>query len=526
MNYCNSKGKTSIIKEELLKIWRIYVENRICDQHADILFVALQKENIKKSPSDSKFALLKDETAKECFNEILCLTNTKLTPNGFSLFKAYMMWVNENTIFLLNQDKIDNDKIVTLESFKGLSSLWNIAFKSELQVLKDQAKDCLVEIIEKHYLKTSEVKKKEEMLEKAMEMAFLPLKDNPSLSEVRIALNIIKSIIEKIECIKYEEINSQYSAPPLLEFKIYLKKNKDPEIIFINERMRFSNLKIFLSNKYKINKKRLAVLNYSTKIEYDDKCEYPLANFKRLTENKFLVEEKIIDPPLIETPRFILTNSRIFMKLQDLLKSPNEEIIKEIWNFILDLPLNEEYKARLTKLSLNECAEKVKILTEWENYLQISGNYDSPSLVYQVYILKMSFSGKKDDDYKKYKDLLLQKGGLPFLSEVFGRKRNSLNKILSVKCIECILTILEAYINIESYSKIILNPESEIALWNDILAILEWISKRDGEELDQKTEMNLFIFCCKIHKEMTKINQNLFKEILKKEFIDIMITCS
>ena len=519
MNYCNTKGKISIIKEELLKIWKIYVENRICGQHADILFSALQKETRN---SYCKFSLFKDETAKVFFNEILCLTNAKLTQSGFSLFKSYMMWVNEKE----SMSSTQNIK-VTLESFKGLSSLWNIAFKSEIQILKDQAKDCLVDIIDKHCSKPRA--KKKEILEKAMEMALLQLKENPSIQEVRIALNIINAIIDRIECLKWEEITSQYSSPPLVEFEIYLDKNKPPEIIFMNEKMRFSNLKIFLSNKYKFNKNRLAVQNYSTKMEYDDKCDFPLTNFKRLTDNKFLVNVKKLDLPLIEMPRYILSNSSLFLKLQNLLNSQNEEIVKEIWNLILNLPCNEEYEARWKKLALNEKAEGNKILSEWENYLQIAGNYDSPSLAYHIYILETIFFKNNKAD-KVYKELFLKKGGLVFVSEVFAKKKNSFNKILNIKCLDYTLKILHAYINEETYSKVITSPESEIAFWKDISAILDWIRERYlqkqeiGQEIDQKTEKNLFVSCVNIHNSMVKANQKLFKEILKKEFLDNLKT--
>ena len=285
--------------------------------------------------------------------------------------------------------------------------------------------------------------------------------------------------------------------------------------------MHFSNLKNLISSKFKVHKKRFTIRSYSTRVEFDDKCDYWLTSFKRLCDNKMIFEEKKLDIPLKETPRFILSNSGLFIRLLELLKSSNEEVVKEVWKLVASIPSNEELENKLKKLSFNENPEKEKTLIEWENYLQIAGNYDSPLLVYSLNLLKTLLIGK--DIEKSYKEKFLKKGGLTFMSSVFSKKNNAIKSKLNVKCLEFSMRIMSAYINEETYSILLSNSNSEEALWKDIFDILQWlIIQNNGKELDQESEFSLYWSCCNIHLNMARVKPKNAQELLKKEYIEII----
>ena len=104
------------------------------------------------------------------------------------------------------------------------------------------------------------------------------------------ALNIIDSLIDKIEFRKYEEVPSSYFLPPCIEFLIYTDSSKVPEIVKINQDLRVSNLKILLSNIFKINKSKIVVKNFISRRELDNQYDNKLSYIK--TDNKLLVEFK------------------------------------------------------------------------------------------------------------------------------------------------------------------------------------------------------------------------------------------
>lgn len=293
------------------------------------------------------------------------------------------------------------------------------------------------------------------------------------------------------------------------------------DVVTINEEMHFSNLKNLISKRFNLHKKRFILRSFKTNEEFEDKCNYWLANIYRLCENKIIIEEKKLDVPLKDTPRYILANSGLFIRLQELLKTSNEDIVKEVWKLVTNLPQNEELENRLKKLSFNVNPEKEKTLNEWENYLQIVGNYDSPLLAYSLNILRTLLNGKEID--KSYKENFLKKGGLIFLSSVFSKKKNSIKNKLNVKCLECSLRIMSTYINEETYAILFTSPESEEALWKDIFSIFQWLTLQDnGKELDQESEYSLFYSCCLIHLSMAKVKPKNILEIFKKEYIEIL----
>ena len=202
VSYYITKGFLWLGKDELLRLWKCYVEEGLCDTHSNILFLALENEQ-KTANLGSRFALLQDDTAIFFFNEILCNakpSKVQLTQSQFALFKIYMMWANEKELTLANiyKDTQQKDNLINkspLESIRGLSTLWTISFNKELPAISEQGRNCIVEIVEKLLLKTKG--KRKEITEKVMEMSLNQIKDITNLQDVHTALNIIDAIIER-----------------------------------------------------------------------------------------------------------------------------------------------------------------------------------------------------------------------------------------------------------------------------------------------------------------------------------------
>lgn len=200
VSYYITKGGLWLGKEELLRLWKCYVDEGLCESHSKLLFLALENEQ-KSNNVGSRFALFQDDTATYFFNEILCninLVKTKLTQSEFALFKIYMLWANEKEQPSPIKDTQQKEAVVTkspLENIKGLPTLWTISFNKELPAISEQGRNFIVEIVERLLLRFKG--KRKEITEKALEMALNQVKDVTNLQDVRIALNIIDAIIER-----------------------------------------------------------------------------------------------------------------------------------------------------------------------------------------------------------------------------------------------------------------------------------------------------------------------------------------
>ena len=523
--YC-SKGNLTLAKEDFLKLWKCYIEESFCSAHADILFSSMTKET---SPStlDGRFILLSDKVAKTVFEELLCGTGvSKLTLCGFACFKTYMNWINQREPVLTSKTLKS-----ALELHEGLPTLWGIAFQSDVVAIKEQAKEFLVNLVDK--LCTKNKTKRREITEKGLESALNNVKDLGNVQQTQIALNIIDSIIEKIECLKYEEVVPAYSYPPLTTFQFFTTSGVKPTVLQINENMKLSSLMCLLSNEFKIHKSRIVLRSYQSKIEYGDDCDYFLTSFKRLTDNKFWLEFRKNEIPNKDTPRYILANSTIFSRLQELLKSPKEEIVDKVWKLILTLPLNEDYKERLRKLGLSEIdsGDSTKKTMEWERYLEISHGYEPVPLVYYLYVLNELIGDKDTNEKKAYSDKFLKKGGTAFLLSVFAKKKESVRSKLNLKCLEYCIRIISVYILPESYSAVFETGESDIRFWHEILELIEWISVRGSTKKSMNTTDEdeclgeLFAACCQSHYALLKASPKFISSATNKTYVNILKEC-
>eukprot|EP01022_Parablepharisma_sp_SALTPOND_P031230 TRINITY_DN78_c0_g1_i1.p1 TRINITY_DN78_c0_g1~~TRINITY_DN78_c0_g1_i1.p1 ORF type:complete len:2462 (-),score=272.77 TRINITY_DN78_c0_g1_i1:2173-9558(-) len=520
--YC-SKGSLTLSKEDFLGLWRSYVENAFCESHADILFNSMMKE-VKASYADHKFVLFSDKVAQAVFEELLCAPEagiTKLTPFGFACFRTYMLWINQREP--VTPSKVQKS---VLELYQGFPTLWSIAFHSEVNAIKGQAKEFLVNLIDRICLR-SKIRRRE-ITEKALEVALDNVKDLENVAQIKTALDIINSIIGKIECLSYEEVGPMYAYPPLTTFYLYSHPGAKPTVLQINENMKLSNLRCLLSNMYKVHKSRIVLRGYVSRMEYSDECDYYLTSFKRLTDNKLLVDFKKNEIPLKETPRFILANSAIFTRLQELLKSPKEEIVDEVWKLILTLPLNEDVRERLRKLALPEATDSATKIQEWEKYLD---GQESIQLVYYLYVLDKLIGDKEN---QLYSEKFLKKGGAAFLLSVFGKKKAGPKTRLNLKCLEYCIRIISVYILPETYATVFEGAGSDVAFWKDIVGLIEWISKQseNEENIVDETEKEIytdlagiFAACCEAHYAMLKAQAKFIANATNKEYVEILKQC-
>jgi hypothetical protein len=183
-------------------LWKAYVEETVSEQHANILFTSLMKENIPAGVGN-KFLLLQDKVAKGFFDEVLCHGSLSLcghrTPSGFTCFKTYLNWVNEKLLlpstYIPGSQLTGTEEKAPLEQFQGLKALWVFAFQTEMRSIRDQAVELLVSIIEK--LCTKFKTQRAQITEQALATALATLDDSRNGGRVRMALEIIDAIIER-----------------------------------------------------------------------------------------------------------------------------------------------------------------------------------------------------------------------------------------------------------------------------------------------------------------------------------------
>ncbi len=539
--YC-AKGGVALGKEDLLKLWKCYVEDSLCEEHSDILFSALMKEP-KSSHYGSKFILFGDKVSRAIFEEVLCstvpLAIARLTQAGFACFKSYMLWANQKELISVQTYKIGYDPAAkqaapaksapALDGFQGLPALWAIAFQSAVPLIREQARDFLVNFIDK--ICTRHRTRRGEITEKVLETALDNAKDLGDVQQVRTALQIIDSIIEKTECLKHEEVGPAYTYQPLLALQIYTSVSMTkPRTVNISEGMKLSNLRCLLSSIYQVHKTRIVIKSYDRKMEFTDDNEYFLTSFKRLTENKLYVEFKKSDVPLKETPRFILANSALFGRLQTLLMTPKEEIVNDVWKLILNLPLNESCKENLKKLALSDSpVDPVQRIQEWEKGLEVAPPYDSVGLTYYLYILSEMIHTRETAEKKLLFDRFLKRGGTAFLLAVFAKKKSAPPTKLNLKSLEYCIRLISLYITRETHSAVFSeSPAAALGFWNDIRGIIEWVVGRDANtpnEADRECEAELFAACCQAHYVMLRADESFVNEVTRKDHIAVVKEC-
>ncbi len=200
--YC-SKGHVTLSNEELLRLWVCYVERAVCEQHANILYAALGKEH-NPTRIEDKFVLFHDKTAKMFFDQVFCGPEhsvlRRLTQSGFACFKVFMQWANEKETIPTNFNSISNGTKSEslhplLESFQGLPTLWTIAFESEREEIREQAREFLVSIVDT--LCTKHKPRRREVTEKALQTALDPARCGTDPKRIKTALRIVDGIIEK-----------------------------------------------------------------------------------------------------------------------------------------------------------------------------------------------------------------------------------------------------------------------------------------------------------------------------------------
>ena len=260
--YLCSKSALRISKEEFVKLWKCYVEEAFCEPHADILFSAIMKES--NTPMVNSFTFFSNDIARSVFEEFLCGKQVKLTSCGFSCFCTYMVWLSNKL----------TDK-PSLEKYPGFPMLWKIAFHSEVDRIREEANNFLVEFIED--LCTCNKTKRAEITEKVLDLALSNVEDVNNVPQVQTALRIIEAIIEKVECEKPEEIGPEYSYPPLITFQIELKDSNNVKVkqVKINENMKIRNLRCLLSNEFKKHKSFITIMGHNNN-KYTDDNEFSL----------------------------------------------------------------------------------------------------------------------------------------------------------------------------------------------------------------------------------------------------------
>jgi hypothetical protein len=154
----------------------------------------------------TKFAFLPDRAARCFFEETLCRSSpaciAKMTQLGFDCFKVYLTWANDKEI--ANPAWGGTDPILAkpappvktlIERLQGWSLLWNIAFQAEMAAVREHAKTCLVDVMEKLCIKYKA--KRKEVVQRALETALDHVKDLSNARQAQIALKIIEAIIDK-----------------------------------------------------------------------------------------------------------------------------------------------------------------------------------------------------------------------------------------------------------------------------------------------------------------------------------------
>ena len=484
IEYCIMKGSVTLSKEQFDILWKCYIEHSFNQAHADILFTSMMKQG-RIANVNRRFLLATDEVSIAIFEDLLCnpsIAITKLTPCGFTCLREYMAWVNS----------IDKAKKLSLEMYKGLHVLWDITFKSE--ELKEKAKEFLVNFIESVWNKTKRGETTEKILSTVLDYA-----NNSQQTET--ALTMINDIIDKVECLKYEEVGDEYFNSPLLYFDLLSLKDESTMTLTINEKMRFSNLKLLLSNVLKVHKSKIVLRDYATRTEFAPDYNCLLTTLKRKTEGKLCYSISKVKFPLKETPRYILANSKLFDRLKSLLNSKKESIINNTWSLILSLPLNEAMESMLKNINSMKVPKSSKErIKEWEAYLNIQK--DPSSLVYCLHVINTLIT--KGNTKKEYTKSFIEKGGVAFVLSIFNSKAN-------VKCLEYCIRILTIYITPEYYNEVFEESEGGIKFWDETIHLLE-----------SSTDKDLLEVCYKAHYAMIAVNKDFIDKIINKEYIRIL----
>eukprot|EP01022_Parablepharisma_sp_SALTPOND_P023266 TRINITY_DN4870_c0_g1_i1.p1 TRINITY_DN4870_c0_g1~~TRINITY_DN4870_c0_g1_i1.p1 ORF type:complete len:1060 (+),score=117.99 TRINITY_DN4870_c0_g1_i1:769-3948(+) len=513
LEYFCSKGHISLLPEDVLVLWECYVQHGICEAHSDMLFNIVTKES--KDPKDSnRFTLFQDKVAKVFFDQILCAASSvsaKLTENGFECFKKYMEWANE-------KDFVPGREYTNIQ---GLDSLWGICFESPYEQLQNKAKDYLVDVIEQQCDRYKQ--KRRDIIANALETALSNAnKDLTSTAKIKTALKIIAALIERIERLKVEDVGPEYSALPLMDFEIYRNGSESFDKISINENMKLSHLKSLLSSVYKVNKSLIVLRKHPEKEVIDESYDYYLSNLKRVTGNKLIVEILSLGIPVKETPRFLLANSGTFGQLLQLLKAPSENVVNEVWELMMCLPINESFRNKLVNLVF----AKGKVKKGWAEFLGISKDYESVELVYYLYVLnEIHHSTEEGIEYMR---IFMKKGGVAFLLSVFDAKKKSIRVKLNTTCLEYIIRLVTLYLNPDTYSVVFPNIEDSLRIWNDVLDLMGLInySQSSDTKMNLKTQIILFDVCCSFHEAIANIDLRLISQINNEKYQTTLKQCT
>ena len=204
LEYYLIKGAIDLSKEGMQKLWKCYVEDKLSEQHPNLLFAVLLKES-KSYLNPHKFALFSDSVAQLFFQEILCKCSpaavSKMTQLGFDCFRTYLNWVNGKDVssYSANPDytlaKPSPPIKATIDKLQGWSTLWSIACQAETPMVREHAKTCLVDVMEKLCIKHKA--KRKEVVQRALETALDQVKDLSNVRDVQIVLKIMEAIIDK-----------------------------------------------------------------------------------------------------------------------------------------------------------------------------------------------------------------------------------------------------------------------------------------------------------------------------------------
>ena len=303
------------------------------------------------------------------------------------------------------------------------------------------------------------------------------------------------------------------ALPPLVEFKIF-PSNSDPFTIAINENKKLSDLKALLSNKLKINKNLICLQSSADKKEInEEKYDYPILTLWQMTGSKLIYQEKKLQIDYLETPRYILANSDNFNRLLEFLPISNEDIVYEIWNLILSLPINESYKEKLIKLELIE---------NWERYLGITENVNSILL---TYFFRVLLSLIQEENIGDYKNEFLSKGGVAFVISVFSKKSKDPKEFFNQTCLKYSMRIILEYLSPENYATFFQkikqqnNEDVEGKMWDSAISVIDWINS-----VKQERKSDLFKHSFQIQYIMALSNTKFLESLSTEKYFNIIFT--
>ena len=468
---------------------------------------------------------MSDKLAKIFFDELLCceehLSISKLSKNGFACFKAYMSLLQEKELLFKlpplqkSESAGSAGKQTNKMVSQGFPMLWEIAITS----VGDVRNSAINFLVESFYKLTQKYPARlRDLTESMLETALEHIKDNSNEMQIKSVLNIIDSIVERIECTKIDEISNVYSEPPLLNFRIQFIDRQALLTLSINEHLKISHLKSLISKTQKANKSLIHLYIPKTRLELREGYDHIyLSRLYRESDGDLLMEIKKCNVPLKDTPRHILANSKIFGKLQNLLNNANEDIVNGVWNLVLSLPLNEEHKDKWKKiLAINGEGKRV----DWERTI---GNYESPGLAYNLYILRELICAKtvgKDD----YKELFLKLGGFQALTLLLSKVKTLPKKKLTATSLTQIFYLMSFLTTTETFPKIFITQDASLTLWQDTLQILNGIIIDSCQQniYDNETEAALALGCFQVQGKLIISYQPFSEMLLAKEYIEIL----